>query len=142
LRKWYAPIPVSGEAATRLADAYVELMRRIQKDTSLTLLNYELLKGSKSPDDTRTGNTPTAAEAAIGMDLMQLMQNVYTEFGFEGGFNRANPRNSGWMSVFRKWWRSPILSDRIWPQIKNDYHALFQAFVEDLAKEPEVPERP
>ena len=43
---------------------------------------------------------------AFGMELMQLMQNVYTEFKLEHEFNQANPRNSGWISVFAKWMRS------------------------------------
>jgi hypothetical protein len=77
------------------------------------------------------------------MDLMQLVQNVYTEFNFETAFNRANPRNSGWMSVFRKWRKSPILSDQIWPHIRNDYHSLFQTFVDKrLVDEGTLAERP
>jgi hypothetical protein len=139
-RKWYAPIPVSAEAATRLANAYVELMQRIAKDDKLKELNEELTSGKPV---TRTATEASAAEIAAGMDLMQLVQNVYTEFNFETAFNRANPRNSGWMSVFRKWRKSPILSDQIWPHIRNDYHSLFQTFVDKrLVDEGMLAERP
>jgi hypothetical protein len=46
------------------------------------------------------------------------------------------------MSVFRKWRESPILYERVWPHIQGDYHALFQAFVDNLLDEVDVPERP
>jgi hypothetical protein len=141
-RKWYAPIPVSPDAATRLADAYVELMRRVSAQPELQQLHAELLSGTPSPDDRRPAGEVSAAEVAAGIDLLQLVQNVYTEFGFESALNRANPRNSGWMSVFRKWHSSPILSQRIWPKIRNDYHALFQGFVDRLNQPDEPSDRP
>jgi hypothetical protein len=106
----------------------VVLMQRIGKDQALTDLNGELTSGK--PASTKRPATATAEEISAGIDLMQLVQNVYTEFNFESAFNRANPRNSGWMSVFRKWRRSPILAELIWPNIRNDYHALFQVFVD------------
>jgi hypothetical protein len=142
-RKWYAPIPVTGEAATRLALAYVELMKSLAATPGLKALYEELVSGQRFSGPSRTG-APSPEEVSAGMELMQLVQNVYTEFGFDNAFNRANPRNSGWTSVFRKWLRSPILAGEIWPLIASDYHPLFQQFVNrDLARpSDDVPERP
>ena len=140
-RRWYAPIPVSPEAATRLANAYVELMQRMAKNDDLKQLNQELTSGE--PVNGRSATEATSAEIVAGMDLMQLVQNVYTEFNFESAFNRANPRNSGWMSVFRQWRKSPILAEQIWPRIRDDYHSLFQTFVDKrLVEEGTLAERP
>ena len=78
---------------------------------------------------------------AFGMELMQLMQNVYTEFKLEHEFNRPIPATRGWISVFAKWMRSDLFYFRIWPLIRNDYHALFAGFVDDLRNKP-VPDVP
>ena len=141
-RKWYAPIAVSAEAATRLANDYVELMKTIAANPKLEALHYELVNGKAWPKG-HTGDA-SPAEVGAGIELMQLVQNVYTEFGLEHAVNRVNPRNSGWMSVFVKWRQSAILARKIWPTIAADYHALFQRFVtEDLADgDPAPPERP
>jgi len=140
-RKWYAPIVVSAQEATRLADAYVVLMKGLSADTNLKDL-YEQLTSTEEIPDAAPQREASSAELAAGMDIMQLVQNVYTEFGFESAFNRANPRNSGWMSVFRKWARSPIFYRLIWPKIESDYHALFRGFVRGLREEIEDAERP
>jgi len=139
-RKWYAPIPVTTEAATRLALEYVALMWDLVKTEGLEQMAEEIVggtpfKGTRPPK-------PTPAEVAAGMALMQLIQNVYTEFGLESAFNRANPRNSGWTNVFRKWRQSPILHGEIWPGIEKDYHPLFRRYFEkDLEKTfDDVPE--
>ena len=41
-RKWYAPVPVTAEAASRLADAYVQLMDRLAADAAVGPLFDEL----------------------------------------------------------------------------------------------------
>ena len=137
-RRWYAPIPVTAEAATRLADAYVETMRRLAATPGLAPL-YEELVSSTPPPPSRM----TPEMLAFGMELLQLMQNVFTEFKLEGAFNQANPRNSGWIQVFNKWLESDLFYGQIWPRLRNDYHAIFRQFVDDLHAHgvPDVPGR-
>ena len=43
-RTWYAPIPVSDETETRLADAYVEIMRVLAQREGLKALHRELVQ--------------------------------------------------------------------------------------------------
>ena len=138
-RRWYAPIPVSAEAATRLADAYVVTMRRLASDPELEPLYRELVTSSPTQSV-----KATPAMMAFGMELFQLMQNVFTEFKLEGDFNQANPRNSGWIDVFNKWLQSDLLYHHIWPGLSNDYHAIFRQFVDTLHDKgvPDVPPRP
>ena len=137
-RRWYAPIPVTAEAATRLADAYVITMRRLAAIPELAPLYRELVSATPPPPSRMTPEM-----LAFGMELLQLMQNVFTEFKLEGAFNQANPRNSGWIQVFDKWLRSDLFYNQIWPELRNDYHALFRQFVDDLRAHgvPDVPGR-
>jgi hypothetical protein len=138
-RRWYAPITVSADAATRLADAYVETMRQLMATEGLKPLYRELVEPVALP---RSEKTPEMVVFSMG--LLQLMQNVYTEFRLEGAFNQANPRNSGWIQVFYRWLQSDLLYNQIWPDLRNDYHALFRQFVDDLHRHgiPDVPRRP
>lgn len=137
-RKWYAPIPVTPEAATRLADAYVAIMRRLAEQASLKPLYLQLVDKDRKP-----AGAPGPELVAFGMELVQLMQNVYTEFKLEDDFNQANPKNAGWISVFREWVLSELLYDGIWPKIENDYHPLFRRFIRGLRDNPppDVPVR-
>jgi hypothetical protein len=137
-RRWYAPIPVSVETAKRLADAYVETMRRLAASAELAPLYQELVSRIPPPP-----SQATPAMLAFGMELLQLMQHVFTEFRLDNLFNQANPRNSGWMQVFHKWVQSDLLYRQIWPVLRNDYDGFFQQFVDDLHEHgvPDVPGR-
>jgi hypothetical protein len=139
-RKWYAPVPVSLEAATRLADGYTSLIRRLGDNADLAALAPQLLPQHQGP----SGPTLSDAQALIfGLEAIQLMQNVFTEFHLGMAANRANPRNAGWMTVFRRWVQSSVLYDTIWKNVRDDYNPMFQQFVDEL-REPanEWPDRP
>ena len=101
-RKWYAPIAVTPETASRLADAYTDLMTHLAADPDTRPLFDELQSGKRSTD-ARTP-LPTAIVSAV-MTVLQLMENVHTEFRFELPLNVQNPRNEGWISTFRRWRR-------------------------------------
>jgi hypothetical protein len=139
-RKWYAPLPVTNESAGRLAESYSRLVQ---------------LLGDKTPQDIalqllpRLEGIPKLREIdshslAVCLEAIQLMQNVFSEFDLEFAANRANPRNAGWMSVFRRWARSPLLYDEVWDKVRNDYNPLFQKFVDTLHDEAteDWPDRP
>ena len=134
-RKWYAPIPVSDDAASRLAADYSTLMRRLGEEDELLDLLPELVA-----DFGHATSTPTLNEASsmFLVEVIQLIENVYTEFHLEHAANRANPRNAGWMTVFRRWANSPLLYDQVWNKVHGDYNPLFQQFMSDqLRRETE-----
>jgi hypothetical protein len=134
-RKWYAPIPVTPEAATRLTDAYSSLMRRLGETPALATLIPELLPktGATGAPASATGTTQITKEVVtFGLELIQLIENVYTEFGFEHAPNRANPRNAGWIEVFRRWAKSDVFYNDIWTPVREDYHPLFREFIQNL----------
>ena len=139
-RKWYAPIPVSAEAASRLADAYVQTMRRLAEQSDAQPLLRELVTGK--PSSVAVPSPVPAGLIAAGVDVMQLIENVYTEYGFEHALNRQNPRNHGWVHMFERWVKSPILYNTLWPIVREDYQPFFCTFIEQLRvsglEEPQV----
>jgi len=137
-RKWYAATPITAEAASRLADAYVGIMGRLAARDSLKGLYEELLHGGPAAPRAASGAPPDPELISFGIELMQLIENVYTEFRFESPFNEQNPRNAGWMNLFRTWMRSDVLYNDIWPHIAGTYHPFFQAFVNRLRKGTDV----
>jgi hypothetical protein len=128
-RKWYAAVAVPPEAESRLANEYVELMEKLGGDKAAEHLFQEI---NERKLDRPPGAPPSPALLSAGMAIFQLMENVFTEFGFEHDFNVQNPRNAGWVETFRKWANSEILMNQIWPHIKKDYNPLFQVFVDGL----------
>jgi hypothetical protein len=73
------------------------------------------------------------------LEVVQLMQNVFTEFHLEHAENRANPRNAGWMRLFVHWSSSPALKTE-WTKVKREYNPLFRAFMDDhLSESTDVP---
>jgi hypothetical protein len=144
-RKWYTPIPVTAEAASRLADSYSSLMRSLGGNTALEPLVPALLPNLSAGNGSKGGRPPASKETVLfGLEVIQLMQNVYTEFDLQHRANRANPRNAGWMEVFRRWVENDVFYEDIWGIVKDDYHPLFQQFMEDLRDGPvdDVPLRP
>lgn len=139
-QKWYSPVPVSDEAASRLADAYTMVMRRLSEQEKLKTVFAGLLR--------EDAPVPTAqvddVAFAFGLEIIQLMENVFTEFRMERGLNRANPRNAGWMGTFRRWAKWPPLYDQVWQKAKGDYNPVFQQFITNLRSNApdDVPQRP
>jgi len=142
-RKGYAPVSVTAEAATRLADHYSQLMRRLSEDANLRSAYAELLPGGVSNGD-RVAPKLDEAAYLYGLELLQLIENVYTEFRLQHGANRANPRNAGWMQVFGRWARSRVLYEHVWETAQQDYNPLFRQFVDELRESAvfDVPMRP
>jgi hypothetical protein len=142
-RRWYTPIPITPEAASRLANSYSALIRSLGEKSSLGALTPVLLPNLSS---TGKAGRPAIDQANLvfGLEVIQLIQNVYTEFGLQHRPNRANPRNIGWMEVFRRWVENDVFYQDIWESLRQDYNPLFQQFIEELRAgvADEVPLRP
>lgn len=128
--KWYAPMPVTPEAASRLADAYSALVRSLSETAGLDSLARQLFQEGL-PEPPAGQVQPDRRVVAAVLEIIQLMQNVFTEFRLAYPANCANPRNRGWMGVFRRWARSEVV-DQVWQGRRTDYNPLFQQFMEDL----------
>jgi hypothetical protein len=79
--------------------------------------------------------TPDEKQFVYWVEQLQLMENVFFEFGFDQAASRANPRNRGWMKVFRQWVDSPQFYEGLWPRVRHSYNPVFQAFVDRLHAE-------
>jgi hypothetical protein len=147
-QKWYAPVPVKDETASRLANGYADLMRRLGTDPALASLFAVLTPGEQPASqeqqtglEARPALTPVLGPAGqmFLLEVVQLMQNVFTEFHLEHAENRANPRNAGWMRLFVHWSSSPALKTE-WTKVKREYNPLFRAFMDDhLSESTDVP---
>jgi hypothetical protein len=137
-RKWYAPTPVTAEAASRLANSYSDLMQVLRGQTTLQTLVPDLLP-RYPPGPPPAPHHPIVLSNEIllfGTEVIQLIENVYTEYELEFAANRANPRNNGWMNVFRRWAEpGGFLVQDVWPRVKHSYNPLFQQFMDQLIQQ-------
>jgi hypothetical protein len=143
-RKWYAPTPVSPDMARRLANDYSALMRTLRERSELSPLIPYLL-AEVPPHVTRQFVQITTDVMLFSTEVIQLMENVYAEYQLEHAANRSNPKNAGWMQVFRQWMAERhFLYAQVWPIVKDSYNPLFQAFVEHVKSEnaDDLPIRP
>jgi len=128
--KWYPRNPLSHEAASRLNDGFTKIVQQLN-DTTLA----PLLPGVIAPLDgapTWRLGPPDPKQFVFWVEQLQLMENVFFEFGFEQAANRANPRNRGWMKVFRQWVESPQFYEGLWPRVRHSYNPVFQGFIDKL----------
>jgi hypothetical protein len=128
---WYPPSSMDAGLAARLGDSYAALMKRLAGDPDLAFLDAEL-----------AGRTPAAATAMPStaaerkayffiLELIQLMVNVWSEFGLESDVNRNNPTNGGWMNLFRTWAHAPSVREN-WRVSRVRCSPLFQQFMDNL----------
>lgn len=135
-RKWYAPSSVAEGVATAHADAYTAIMKRVSDDKALGFLDTRLFDKYSDQDAPPLLGDPDVLRKAsyICLDLIQLMENVYTDLHFRNRTDRCNPSNGGWIQVFRYWTRQDIFK-QTWAFARYTYNPLFREFYDDLAKE-------
>ncbi len=131
-RKWYAPVSVTAQAGAALTDKYSELMRRLAEDKQLRSDFGDLLPGKRPKNQMNPALTLKSFQ--FGTEIIQLMEDIVNEYGFEQSENFNNPGVSGWVRVFRRWARSDTFYHVVWKQAKNDYQLGFQTFMRNLRK--------
>jgi Patatin-like phospholipase len=137
-RQWYAPPPVQVADMSRLNDDFSKLIQRLGEDDDLKPLIPALVSSEANPKQPKL----TEESRMFLVEAIQLMENVYTEFKLEHAINRANPRNAGWMRVFRRWAQQAAVKE-VWKDVKPYYNTLFCDFMDEILKEPEndLPQR-
>jgi len=131
--KWYPRNPLSHEAASRLNEGFTQIVDKLTDDKLAPLLPAVLAQIEGAP--TWRMGAPDAKQFVFWVEQLQLMENVFFEFGFEQAANRANPRNRGWMKVFRQWVESPQFYEGLWPRVRHSYNPVFQGFIDKLHAE-------
>ena len=131
--KWYPRNPLSHDAASRLNDGFTKIVQQLTDGTLTELLPAVLAQMDGAP--TWRMGAPDPKQFVYWIEQLQLMENVFFEFGFEQAANRANPRNRGWMKVFRQWVESPQFYEGLWPRVRHSYNPVFQGFIDRLHAE-------
>ena len=131
--KWYPRSPLSHEAQSKLNDGFTRIVQQLTEPTLKGLLPGVLADIAGAP--TWRLGAPDEKQFVYWVEQLQLMENVFFEFGFEQAASRANPRNRGWMKVFRQWVESPQFYEGLWPRVRHSYNPVFQAFVDRLHAE-------
>jgi hypothetical protein len=148
-RKWYGPIAASDEAAARLAEQYTQLMQRISARQPPGTFERQMLPALNAPPVASSAIPLVNEQIVLGIEAIQLMEDVFAAFALELQANRMNPHCAGWMGLFRRWvrreGRDTVLYAQIWPRVRTDYNPMFQKFVDvDLLHDASTdwPERP
>ena len=132
--KWYPPIQVPHDQAGRLNDQYSDMVKRLS-DVKLSALLPGVVADRKGDPPWPGGNPPEAEQFVYMVEQIGLMENVFFEFGFEHAANRANPRNRGWMKVFRQWAANDRFYEGLWPRVKDSYNPVFRQFIDQLYRD-------
>jgi hypothetical protein len=128
---WYAGSNIAPGVASRLGDSYSSLMKRLAEDPDLAFLDAELVNGPRVPAAAPPSADIERKAFFFVLEAIQLMENVWSDFGLESAANRNNPKNAGWMEEFRKWASSNTVV-KTWKASRDNYNPLFQQFFENL----------
>jgi hypothetical protein len=128
---WYPALNLAPGVAVRLNNSYSALMKQLANEPELAFLD-EQLAGITASEPA----APVSAEAErkaffFVLDLIQLMENVWFELGFESAAIRDNPKNGGWIAMFKKWAKAPVVM-KTWEVARENFNTLFGAFFDQL----------
>lgn len=128
---WYPESNMTPGMATRLADSYSELMKRLGSDPDLAFLDVELVGSSSGAAPALPTVDAERKAFFFALDLIQLTENIWFEFKLESHVNRDNPKNGGWMTLFHMWAKAPTVV-KTWKASRGSFNKLFQQFFDDL----------
>ena len=142
-QQWYPPSTVAEGVATRHAEAYTALMKRMSDDPDLRYLDKQIIprlgRHCTSPAPVEAGPPAWVTDAIqrkaffFCLDLFQLMENVWTDLHLDNKADRENPKNGGWMRMFRHWASQPLFQET-WKDAGCTYNDLFRQFFDGLTK--------
>jgi hypothetical protein len=118
--------------ATKHNEAYSALMKRLSDDANLAFLDGEIvLSPQQKPGSGAKDEAARRKAFFVVVELIQIMENVWFDFNLDRAGNRNNPKNQGWMSIFRRWVKADMFPG-VWGQVRANYNPLFQDFVDKL----------
>jgi hypothetical protein len=131
-RRWYPPSEIPEGAASRHAAAYSALMKRLSDDPDLAYLDPQIIRSAAPATFMPPPNESTERKAFyFGLELIQLMENVWSDLHLFNTGDRDSPSNGGWMEVFR-YWASQELFRTTWERSRYTYNPLFRQFFDEL----------
>jgi hypothetical protein len=145
--QWYPPSEVKDGVSSAHANVYSALMKRLCDDEELAYLDAQIFcpegNAECGPAPAPGKQTPEIERKAFFycLELIQLMENVWGDLHFSSRADRENPKNGGWMQVFRHWARQPQF-ESTWKRAGYTFNPLFQQFFNSMASRPPDPDRP
>jgi len=127
---WYPSSSSTAGTATKLADAYTTLINKIGSDPDLGFLDGEVNIGKSAAPKELTPQITLKVKFFM-IELIQLMENVLSDFKLESLANRNNPNNAGWITVFQRWTSGDQFKSN-WATESKNYNPLFQKFVREV----------
>jgi hypothetical protein len=131
-RKWHpaGPDVPSGNFTER----YTGLMDKLAGDADLEFIGSEFFPGRARKVAKTHGAAVDRKAFFYCLDVIQLMEDVFFQVGFESKSMQYNPEYVGWMVTFRSWARSSEVQ-KAWAAAKDGYSLLFQEFLDNLIKD-------
>lgn len=135
--KWHPPIAIEDGASTRHAERYSELMKRLSDDKDLAYLDCQIVEQKGVKVGVAAPADPAIERKAFFycLELIQLMENVWTDLHFSEGCNRQNPNHRGWLKIFEFWAQQKVF-EATWNNASNMFNPLFQEFFHRMAHPP------
>lgn len=142
-QQWYPPTEVADGVSTHHTEAYSALIKRLEAPSLKHLVPQIFCEKELdctaepmplAPPDPRK-------EFFFCLDAIQLMENVWSDVHLFNRSNLENPRNGGWLNVFKYWARQPAFQTA-WKQASYTYNPLFRQFFEAMANSPSPQKQP
>lgn len=128
LQKYWFPInPGLQSHAIKHTNALNELMLKIGATPGLHVLGAQLFPGAGNG----VGQADSVAEFYFCMCLIQLVEDIYFDFGLDHLERRDDPRIGGWMNLFKAWKQSSRVK-QVWTSQSGTFRKDFQDFWSSL----------
>lgn len=128
------PAGSATDAFLKNTKTLTEIWERFRQNTDLQNFMRELMSdtdNAPAPPNQPTAMPPDAAianaELLIGLELIQLMENVFLDLRLDDFWD--HPDNRGWAILFMQWARSPRLRE-IWVNTRSTFGIRFEYFCE------------
>jgi hypothetical protein len=115
-----APRRFSTESFLKHTEALNGIWDRFRDCAPLHRFFNELMGGA-----TGGSKTPSAEEVTIGLEMLQLMENVFLDLRLDDYWE--HPDNRGWAALFTRWSKSSVFR-AIWAQTKRGFGIRFEYF--------------
>jgi hypothetical protein len=115
------PISCPSEEFLKNSEALTEIWERMRNSPSLESIQSELIL----PGPKATSEMVSHDELCIGLELIQLMEDVFLDLRLDESWE--HPDNRGWAILFMRWARSPRFR-MIWNKTHRTFGIRFEYF--------------
>jgi hypothetical protein len=109
-------------------EAYCDILQRLRTEPLLGRLAAEVC-GFSPPDGLKESSERSVSERLMIKEMFTLLENVWINLDLEDYAD--NRLNSGWITVFESWAKSPTIKNA-WPAVKSEYNPAFAKYITSL----------